>query len=388
MEKTPTWYQINTKKDAKTAEILIYEQIGEDFWSEGVGAKSFVKDLSALKVDYIQLRINSPGGNVFDGNAIYNALKAHPATVNVKIDGIAASIASVIAMAGDNIEMPINAMMMIHNPSGLVMGTAEDMSKMAEALGKIKTGLVAAYHGKSDMDNDRISELMDAETWMTAQEANDYGFADTITEKVNIQASIKDLEKYKNVPKAFMTSLEAKAKIDLLNKHKGETEMADITLDFIRNDHPDIAKMLTDEGFKNGMEKGLADGKGEGAKTELARIKAVQAQILPGHEKLIGELMFDGTTTGEQAAVKVLAAENMKRETTLADHKEDSTNIVVPEVNTDIIDPVDPNLPVDEQCKLRWDKSADLRAEFGDDLAAYVAYEKAMALGRVKVLKK
>lgn len=181
------WYRIENKK-GEPAKIYIYEQIGEDFWGDGVGAKQFVKDLDKIDASEIELHINSPGGNVFDGNAIYNALKQHNATVNVKIDGIAASIASVIAMAGEVIEMPENAMLMIHDPSGLVIGTAEDMTKMADALTKIKGGLVAAYRDKSGIDESRLDQMMTDETWMTAKEAVEYGLSDKITEKVNIQA--------------------------------------------------------------------------------------------------------------------------------------------------------------------------------------------------------
>ena len=207
------WYQIYAKEN-KSAEILLYEQIGKGWDDSGVGAKKFIEDLNALDVKNINLHINSPGGNVFEGNAIYNALKAHKATINVKIDGIAASIASVVAMSGDTIEMPENAMMMIHDPSGLVVGTAADMEKMAAALKKIGTGLVAVYHNKSNMEKDEISTMMKNETWMTAQEAVEMGFADKVLESVNAQANLEALKqyKYKNVPAQLLTAVSARGK--------------------------------------------------------------------------------------------------------------------------------------------------------------------------------
>ena len=117
------------------AEVSIYDEIG----AYGVSAKSFLDELGALPGDGpLTLRLNRPGGSVFDAVAIYNALKRHSGPVTVWIDGIAASAASYIAMAGDEVVMPQNAFLMIHDPSGLVVGTAEDMRAMAEALEKIK----------------------------------------------------------------------------------------------------------------------------------------------------------------------------------------------------------------------------------------------------------
>ena len=193
------WYDINAKKGSDKATILIYEQIGRNFFDEGISAKEFFKDLEKLNVKKIDLHINSPGGNVFEGNSIYNVLKAHPAKIDVKIDGIAASIASVIAMAGDSVVMPENAMMMIHDPVGGVLGTSDDMLKMAEALEKVKTGIVASYMTRSTLKEKKISNMMKDETWITAEDAVEYGLADEVLEPVNIQASFS-FRNYKNTP--------------------------------------------------------------------------------------------------------------------------------------------------------------------------------------------
>lgn len=187
------------------AEIHIYEQIGENFWGEGISARRFMRDLKALgKVRKITCRINSPGGNVFDGNAIYNLLKAHEASVHVIIDGVAASIASVIAMAGDTIEMPENAYMMIHNPANLIFGTASDMRKMADDLDKIKEGLVATYMARTGMSAKEISRLMDEETWMTAEDAMEMGFADKVKEPVKAVANFAMFSLFRNPPKDLL----------------------------------------------------------------------------------------------------------------------------------------------------------------------------------------
>jgi ATP-dependent Clp protease, protease subunit len=164
---------------------VIYDEIG----AFGIPAKTFLDELKALgPVPELTVRINSPGGSVFDGVAIYNALKRHDAAITVWIDGIAASIASMIAMAGDEVVMPENTMLMLHDPSGLVMGTASDMRAMAEALDRMKAGMVAAYRDKSGRDDAEIEGLLAAETWLSAQEAIALGLADRVEEQVRMAA--------------------------------------------------------------------------------------------------------------------------------------------------------------------------------------------------------
>jgi ATP-dependent Clp protease, protease subunit len=188
------WFDFRAQ--ANGAEIVIYDEIG----AFGIPAKAFLDELKALgPAPELTLRINSPGGSVFDGVAIYNALKRHDAAITVWIDGIAASIASMIAMAGDEIVMPENAVLMLHDPSGLVMGTAADMRLMAEALDKMKAGMVAAYRDKSGRDDAEIEGLMAAETWLSAQEAVDLGLADRVEQPVRMAAHF-DLSRFRNTP--------------------------------------------------------------------------------------------------------------------------------------------------------------------------------------------
>lgn len=225
MAKSRKYWQMKMKAQ-KTAEICIYEQIGESMWEEGIGAKQFAKDLKALgDVDRIVLRLNSPGGSVFEGLAIYNQLRAHKATIEVRIDGLAASIASVIAMAGDSVLMPANAIMMIHDPSGVVMGGAEDMRKMAEALEKIKTSLITAYRDKCGLPDQDIADLMADETWMSAHEAVEWGFADEVTDEVRIAAHF-DMKDFKKVPDAYAQAAPAE---ETITSHKEESIMENCT---------------------------------------------------------------------------------------------------------------------------------------------------------------
>ena len=205
-----SWYKIENKADK--AEIWIYEEIGEDFWSgAGVTAKNFQKELSAITAKQIDLHINSPGGAVFDGVAIYNLIKHHPANVTTYIDGLAASIASVIALAGDQVVMAENALYMLHNPSGIVMGTAADMRSLADVLDKIRGTMSGVYAAKSGRPDDEISALLDAETWMTAAEAKEFGFVDEIADEMDLAACAKFVPVmakagFKHIPKAISAS--------------------------------------------------------------------------------------------------------------------------------------------------------------------------------------
>lgn len=218
-------YRIEAKADDR-AEILIYDEIGYDPWFDaGIAAEDIVRDLQAIKAPRIDVRINSVGGSVFEGNAIYNALARHPAHVDVYIDGIAASIASVIAMAGDRIHIAANAHVMIHNPHGVVWGEAADMRRMADTLDKIRGSLVGTYARRTGHDTAQIEAWMDAETWFNAEEAVEHGFADEIVEGGEIDARIAAcLCTYRNVPPALAAALQAPAPVDRAPEPEPEPE--------------------------------------------------------------------------------------------------------------------------------------------------------------------
>jgi len=170
-----SWYSITNVSQAE-AELFIYDEIGT--W--GVTAGDFLSDLRAIKASTITLRVNSPGGDVFDGVAIFNAVKRHPATVNVFVDGIAASAASFIAMAGDTITMSPHSQMMIHEAAGLVIGPAAEMRKMADILDKSSDSIAAIYAERAGGTVPEWRARMVDETWLSDQEAVDLGLADSI----------------------------------------------------------------------------------------------------------------------------------------------------------------------------------------------------------------
>ena len=187
------WYSIENKAD-NSVEISIYDEIG-DF---GTSAKEFIEEVKSVGDGDITLRINSVGGSVFDGLAIYNTLRSHSGFVNIKIEGLAASISTVIAMAGDSIEMSENGFFMIHNPFGKSAGEAGDMRKTADLLDKIKDEIMEIYSKRTNLTFGELSDMMDKETWLSSQEAMDMGFVDKITEPMKIAASF-DLSKFTNV---------------------------------------------------------------------------------------------------------------------------------------------------------------------------------------------
>jgi ATP-dependent protease ClpP protease subunit len=200
--------EFSMKAENKTAEILIYDVIGEDFFYGGIGSKDFVQQLAALgDVNEITVRINSPGGDVFEGVAIYNALKTHPAKINVQIDSLAASIATVIAMAGDTITINDSAMMMVHNASGMCFGEAADMRSMADLLDQIRAGMMLGAYSRTGKSEDELVAIMDAETWYTAQQAVEQGWADSMTPAASKKAAAHakfDLSAFKHPPLALV----------------------------------------------------------------------------------------------------------------------------------------------------------------------------------------
>ena len=191
-----SWYEIRNAT-AEEAEILIYDEIG-DF---GVTAQDFVKELAGLRVKTITLRVNSPGGDVFDGISIYNALKRHPASVHAVVDGLAASSASFITQAGDTVLMAAGSTMMIHEPHGMTMGDAEDHAKMASALDKMGDTIASFYAGRAGGDEPLWRSRMRVESWYRAQEAVDIGLADGVVGgKAENRVGIFNLSSFKNVP--------------------------------------------------------------------------------------------------------------------------------------------------------------------------------------------
>lgn len=192
-----------------SAEILIYGDIGDSWWGESVTASQFVKDINALQADQITVRINSYGGSVHDGVAIHNAMKRHSASIDVQIDGLAASIASLIAMAGDKVTIAENALLMIHAPLTGVWGNAVELREAADMLDTHSRAVATSYASKSGKSADDVLALLSdgKDHWFTAAEALAEGYVDAVgaVNDDGVQASARfDLSRFKNVPAALL----------------------------------------------------------------------------------------------------------------------------------------------------------------------------------------
>lgn len=218
-------------KSGKTGELYLYGEISDTTWAgDEVTPMQFQADIDSLgDVDEINVYINSVGGDVFAGISIVNMLERSKAKINIFIDGLAASIASVIAMAG-YVSMPENAMMMIHQPLSGVWGTANEMRKRADMLDKISEIAITSYLKKAkNITREKLIALLDAETWLTAQQCKEYGFCDKITAPVQMVACVSDKYKgtYKNIPQNLVISgtNEAEQRQEILNENKQFTQM-------------------------------------------------------------------------------------------------------------------------------------------------------------------
>jgi len=190
----PDWYKIEALSDDE-AEILIYDVIGWPFND----AAELVRSLAEMKQKTITVRINSPGGDVFDAVAIFNVLQSHKSKIITRIESLAASSASFIALAGKEVQAYKNAMMMIHDPWVLAMGNQYDLREIAAILEKISGNMVDIYASESNVGKKEVKEMLKAETWMTAKEAKEKGFIDTIVDGKAVKAQF-DLSMFENTP--------------------------------------------------------------------------------------------------------------------------------------------------------------------------------------------
>jgi ATP-dependent Clp protease protease subunit len=234
VSKAKKFWKFNAKENSDEGELLLYGDISDStWWGDEITPKNFKEELDSLgDIKTLNVYINSGGGDVFAGQAIYSMLKRHSATVNVYVDGLAASIASIIAMAGDNVKMPKNAMLMVHNPWSFGMGNANDFRKLADDLDKVRESMISVYEDKTGMEKESIVELLDAETWMTAEEALEFGFADEIEEEKQVAASLNnrifainglkvDITRYKNLQVGkiqFKESIPSESRISKLKE--------------------------------------------------------------------------------------------------------------------------------------------------------------------------
>jgi len=208
------WYNIKAEASSKSADVYIFDEIG----TFGLTAQSFIEEIKSYKDTPMSLHINCVGGDVFEGMAIYNVLKKRTARTTVYIEGLAASMGSVIALAGDEVVMAENSLFMIHNAWGGAMGEATEIRKTAALLDKISGEIADIYTKKTNLPYNRVKEMMDEETWLSADEAFNLGFIDSISDAIKVAAKY-DVSKFKNI-----TDKEIQNKLSVNLKSKKMTE--------------------------------------------------------------------------------------------------------------------------------------------------------------------
>lgn len=313
--------------DAKAPELLLYGPISsmKSWWVDTVTPGEFNKELEALgDVPEIIVRINSGGGDVFAANAIFTRLKDHAAKITVKIDGWAASAATIIAMAGDTIKIAKNGVFMIHDPAMTVWDTftAEDFEKMAGELKVIKQSIVNTYSMKTGREAEEIATLMANESWWTGDEAVENGFCDelmfeeasTVVEnssKVVVNSVPIDISDFKTVPKSLLNSPHNPGSLvnsatrpinkPMQKKEKEDKQMADVenstinTVDALKAAYPDLCAQIEDGAAK------------AATAAERNRIKEIEDMAGGSYAEIVNEAKFEKPCTAAETAMKIIA---------------------------------------------------------------------------------
>lgn len=318
-------HRITNIANQDVLEIDVYGVIGDE-WDGGITPKMLRNAIkNSGNYESVNIYINSPGGSAFDGIAIYNQLKAIKKPVSVYIDGEAASAASVIAMAGDELIMRSGSMLMIHNASAISFGNKEDMKKSAGILDRVDSQLASIYAIKTGMNVDEIKKLMDAETWMDGQEAIDFGFADRIEGEAELLIASSDAQairdKFQNKPIGIEAMVCTPPVIqpdanDIPigrdadqgeSKESSMTDIKDLTLEEFTASRPDLVESIKATVEIPDVEAVKAEATNAGGAIEFERITAISAEAKRLRIVDVGnELIANKTATEE--AIKALQA--------------------------------------------------------------------------------
>ena len=315
------WNFRDAANENAAPELILYGDIAsETWWGDEITPRQFTEELNALgNVPEIVVRINSGGGDVFAANAIYTRLKDNAAKITVKIDGWAASAATIVAMAGDVIEIPGNGVFMVHDPSIGLLGyfNETELVKVSEELKVIKQSIVNGYALKTGKAAEEIAAIMAAETWFDGKQAVDAGFcdrlmfeeADTTVEnaaKVIVNSVSMNLEQFPNMPVSLLNRLAAHTPGGFSNtKSKTEPKRSDQNMDGIKDiktvadlkaAFPDLTKQIEEEATA----------------AERTRIQDIEEVALPGFDAIVNEAKFT-KPTGAGDLAKAIIAEQRKQ---------------------------------------------------------------------------
>jgi len=320
-------------QEGSTAELLLYGEISEySWWGDEVTPAEFNNDLKALgPVEEITVRINSGGGDVFAAVAIYTRLKEHKAKIAVKIDGWCASAATIIAMAGDTVEISVAGVFMIHDPLAGLMGyyNTTDLANIVKELEVIKQSIVNCYMTVTDKSEEEIKNLMtDEGSWFTGQEAVDAGFCTAVmftdvqtevenAEKIIVNSVSIGLERFHTVPKGLLGYANSHNNI---TNAKNEQEEEKMTLEEFKAKHPDVANAYKNEIMATA---GTGENTQAAVDAERARIKAIDDMTLPGFEKMADKAKYEEPITAEAFAMQIIAEQKKTGQAFLTDREKD-----------------------------------------------------------------
>ena len=347
MPKQLKFWNVMKNDEEKSAELILYGSIGSDEYWDDISDKAFKQDIENLgDVENIILHINSPGGSVFSAVAIANTLKNHKAKITANIDGLAASAATIITSACDIVKMPKNALFMVHNPITFAYGNNQDMQKTLEMLNKVKNSIIETYLNKAKTDKETLSELMDNETWMSAEEAKEYGFIDEILDenvekevienKLIINNMAFDISRFKNFkekknrePRVINISVNSTGNPEeiadkfreILNSTENQkNEGGNMTLEELKNKFPELYNQIFNEGKEAGITK------------ERERMREIDNLDVSNYSELVENAKYNEPVEASVLAVNILNKQKEERIQKLQNIKNDSQNNFTPPV--------------------------------------------------------
>lgn len=347
MPKQLKFWNVMKNDEEKSAELILYGSIGSDEYWDDISDKAFKQDIENLgDVENIILHINSPGGSVFSAVAIANTLKNHKAKITANIDGLAASAATIITSACDTVRMPKNALFMVHNPITFAYGNNQDMKKTVEMLDKVKDSIIETYLNKTKTDKETLSELMDNETWMNAEEAKEYGFIDEILDenvekevienKLIINNMAFDISRFKNFkekknrePRVINISVNSTGSPEeiadkfrnILNSTENQkNEGGNMTLEELKNKFPELYNQIFNEGKEAGITK------------ERERMREIDNLDVSNYSELVENAKYNEPVEASVLAVNILNKQKEERIQKLQNIKNDSQNNFTPPV--------------------------------------------------------
>ena len=314
----------NVKADGGKASLDLFGYVGgskDDPWGKGFNESEFLADFRKIPSNSaLDISINSFGGAVYTGLAIYSLLKAHKGPITFRVDGAAMSAATIItSVPGAKVVMPRGSMMMIHKVSSVAIGTTDDMRKTADDMEKLEENLINIYVEKTGRTVDEIKEKVNAETYFTAEEAVEFGLADEIDETTEVKNTASggfvmlnglkaDSRFFTKATNGFIHAEQPKASAVQKEVHK-------MNLETLKAEHPELVQAIRNEAIA------------EGAAQERARIQAIEDIAVVGHGNLVNAAKFDGKTTAEALAVQILKADKARGAQMLKDRKNDAKDL-------------------------------------------------------------